>query len=62
MSAPSDIPADIEQAIKKNTALFNSMGAESVPFIVAKNLRTGAVVTNTGAMETPALAAFLGLN
>jgi thiol:disulfide interchange protein DsbG len=62
MSASADIAADVEQAIKKNTALFNSMGADSVPFIVAKNLRTGAVVTNTGAMETPALATFLGMD
>jgi thiol:disulfide interchange protein DsbG len=62
MSASADIPAEVEQAIKKNTALFNSMGVDSVPFIVAKNQRSGAVVTNTGAMETPALTAFLGLD
>ena len=49
-------------AIKANTLLFNSLGATSVPFIVAKNLTTGAVVTNAGALQTPALAAFLGVN
>ena len=38
------------------------MGVESVPFIVAKNASTGQVVTNAGAMETAALAQFLGLN
>jgi hypothetical protein len=30
--------------------------------MVAKNSRTGQLVTNTGAMDTPALAAFLGIN
>jgi thiol:disulfide interchange protein DsbG len=61
-SASSSIPDDIAAAIKKNTDLFNSMGVESVPFIVAKNASTGQVVTNAGAMETAALAQFLGLN
>ena len=52
---------DVEQAIKKNTLLFNSMGVESVPYIVAKNARTGQVITNNGAMSTAALAEFLGV-
>jgi thiol:disulfide interchange protein DsbG len=55
-------PAELEQAIKKNTALFNSMAVESVPYILAKNLRTGQLVTNTGAMTTAALADFLGVD
>jgi thiol:disulfide interchange protein DsbG len=33
-----------------------------VPYIVAKNAATGQVVTNAGAMETAALAQFLGIN
>jgi thiol:disulfide interchange protein DsbG len=53
--------AEIEQAIKKNTQLFNSMGVESVPYIVAKNARSGQVVTNNGALPTPELADFLGV-
>jgi len=61
-AASSSIPDDIAAAIKKNTELFNSMGVESVPYIVAKNASTGAVVTNAGAMETAALEQFLGLN
>lgn len=60
-AASSSIPEDIAAAIQKNTALFNAMGVESVPYIVAKNSSTGQVVTNTGAMETAALAQFLGL-
>lgn len=62
ISAPSSAPAEIEQAIKSNTQLFNNLGADSVPFIVAKNAKSGAVVTNAGAMSTPALADFLGVS
>jgi thiol:disulfide interchange protein DsbG len=61
-SASSSIPDEIAAAIKKNTTLFNSMGVESVPYIVAKNASTGQVVTNAGSFETAALAQFLGLN
>jgi thiol:disulfide interchange protein DsbG len=61
-AASSSIPDDIAAAIKKNTDLFNSMGVESVPYIVAKNASTGAVVTNAGSLETAALEQFLGLN
>lgn len=60
-AASSSIPDDIAAAIKKNTDLFNSMGVESVPYIVARNANNGAVVTNAGAMETAALEQFLGL-
>lgn len=61
ISASSSVPAEIEQAIKSNTQLFNNLGADSVPYIVAKNARTGDVVTNAGALSTQALADFLGL-
>ena len=52
----------MEQALKRNTALFNSLKVESVPYILAKNQRTGAVVSHSGAMDTAALGNFLGLN
>ncbi|MEY4738531.1 MAG: hypothetical protein RL302_2850 [Pseudomonadota bacterium] len=61
ISASSSVPAEIEAAIKANTQLLNSMGVESVPFIMAKNAQTGQVVTNTGALETAALATWLGV-
>ena len=51
-----------EQAIKGNTQLLNSFGAEAVPFIVARNLKTGQTVSRDGAMATAALAEFLGLD
>jgi thiol:disulfide interchange protein DsbG len=61
IAASSSIANDIEAAIKANTQLLNSMGVESVPFIIAKQAQTGQVVTNTGAMETAALARLLGI-
>ena len=61
MSAPSNMPADIEKAIKANTQLFTSLGIESVPYVLAKNAQTGQVVTRSGALDTAALAKFLGL-
>ena len=55
------IAAKIKQAIKSNTQLLNSFGAEAVPFIVARNAKTGQTVSRDGAMSTPALAEFLGV-
>ena len=62
MVADANPTADAQAAIKSNTLLFNSLGATSVPYIVSKNVRTGAVVTNSGALQTSALAAFLGMD
>nr|WP_295775804.1 DsbC family protein [Rhodoferax sp.] len=49
-------------AIKGNTDLFNQLKIESVPFILAKNARTGEVVSTLGALETKALADFVGVD
>ena len=62
MMADANPTADAQAAVKSNTQLFNSLGATSVPYIVAKNARTGVVVTNSGALQTPALTAFLGMD
>jgi len=62
ISGSSSVPADIEKAIKSNTQLLNSFGAEAVPFVVAKNLKTGQTVSRDGAMSTQVLAEFLGLD
>jgi thiol:disulfide interchange protein DsbG len=35
---------------------------DSVPFILAKNRRTGEIVSNNGAMETGPLAQLLGVD
>lgn len=61
ISASSSVAADVESSIKKNTQLLNSFGAEGVPFIVARNLKTGQTVSRDGSMTTAALAEFLGV-
>lgn len=48
-------------AIRANTALFEDLGIEGVPFIVAKN-KTGRVITHAGTMTTGALATLLGVD
>jgi thiol:disulfide interchange protein DsbG len=60
-SASASIPADIETSIKANTDLLDRLGADSVPFIVARHATSGQVVTRAGSMETPALATLLGV-
>lgn len=56
-ASPSD---ELVQTIKANTQLLTSLGADSVPFIVAKNRHTGEIVSQSGAMDTVALAKLLG--
>jgi thiol:disulfide interchange protein DsbG len=62
ISASSSIAPEVTQAIKNNTQMLNSFGAESVPFVVAKNLKTGQTVSQEGALSTAALAEFLGVD
>jgi thiol:disulfide interchange protein DsbG len=61
ISASSSVAPEIAKAIKNNTQLLNSFGAESVPFVVAKNQKTGQTVSREGAMSAAALSEFLGL-
>lgn len=60
IGASSSIPPEIEAAIQTNTALLDRLGAESVPFIVARSAN-GQPVLQAGSMDTAALAALLGL-
>lgn len=62
ISAPSGVGSDIELSIKANTKLLNGLGAESVPFIVVKNARTGETISRDGAMTTADLANFIGID
>ncbi|MBL0920300.1 MAG: thioredoxin fold domain-containing protein [Hydrogenophaga sp.] len=59
-SASASVPDDVKAAIEHNTALLNRLGAEAVPFIVARDPQGGAR-TAGGAMPTAQLAAFIGL-
>ena len=61
ISASASAPPELTQALKDNTALFNSLGVASVPYLLARHLGTGEVVTHSGALDTPALAKLLGV-
>jgi len=62
MTASSSIAPEVEQAIKANTQLLTSLGVDAVPFILAKNRRTGEIVSHNGAMDTAPLAQLLGVD
>jgi thiol:disulfide interchange protein DsbG len=61
ISASANPPQELQLAIRRNTALMTDFGAESVPYIVAKNAQSGQLVTHSGALDTAALASFLGV-
>ncbi len=61
ISASSDVPADIDEALKANTKLLMSFGAQSVPFVVAQDPATGEVISFAGSMPSDVLAAKLKL-
>jgi thiol:disulfide interchange protein DsbG len=52
----------VAAAIKGNNDLFNQLKIESVPFILTRNARTGELVSTLGALETKALAEFIGVD
>jgi thiol:disulfide interchange protein DsbG len=60
ISASGDTDA-LKASVVKNTALMTRFGFASVPTIVAQNAQTGALVSREGALPTPGLANFLGL-
>jgi len=61
ISASSDVAPELAQAVQANTQLLSTLGQDSVPFVVAKHRKNGEVITHTGAMDTDALAKFLGV-
>lgn len=61
ISASASIPDELKKAIEHNTALLNRLGAEAVPFIVARDPQGSGARTVGGAMPTAQLAAFIGL-
>ena len=58
----SSVTEEAKQDVAANTALFNSLGLEGVPFTIVKNARTGQPVTRGGSMDTATLAALLGVD
>lgn len=62
IAASASIPAEVEQSIKANTKLLGSFGAQSVPYVVVKNMRTGETRGREGALTTQALAELIGVD
>jgi len=62
ISASASVTPAMEQALKNNTRLFNNLGIESVPYIVARNPRSGLTITRAGSMATAALAELVGVD
>ncbi len=62
IALPPSVSRELDTAITKNTDLMDKVGTSSVPYIVAKHAKTGAVVTKVGALSTSSLAEFLGVN
>jgi thiol:disulfide interchange protein DsbG len=60
MAASASVPDDIRAAIEANTRLLDRMGAQAVPYIVARHAGSAQVVIHAGALDTAALAAMLG--
>ena len=58
----SSVTEEARQAVAANTALFNNLGLEGVPFTIVKNARTGQPVTRGGSMKTPMLAELIGID
>ena len=62
IAPPASISPELDAAITKNTDLMQTIGTTSVPFIIAKHAKTGAVITNAGSLSAEDLAVFLGAN
>ena len=62
ITAIDSVSPELAQSIKTNTNLMTTLGIDSVPFVLGKNRRTGEIVSNSGAMPTPALAQLLGVD
>ncbi len=61
ITASSSLSDDMVGQVKANTDLFTKLGADSVPFIVYKNAKTGAFATHSGAVPADELASMVGI-
>ncbi len=61
-TASAGVAADTAQSVTANTQLLSQIGIDSVPYLLAKNPKSGQVVSHSGAMETADLARLLGMD
>ena len=62
IALPPTVSIELDTAITKNTDLMKTIGTKSVPYIIAKHAKTGAVLTQSGTLSTSALIDLLGVN
>jgi thiol:disulfide interchange protein DsbG len=61
IEVPAHLAADALAKVEANTKLFNELGADSVPYIVFKNGKSGQYGSRAGAASTDELAALAGI-
>ena len=54
------LPDAVLDKVKANTELFKRLGAESVPYVLYKNPKTGAYGSHAGSTDTARLAQMVG--
>lgn len=62
ITAMDSVSPEMAKSIKTNTDLMTTLGIDSVPYILAKNRRTGEIVSHNGALDTASLANLLGVD
>jgi thiol:disulfide interchange protein DsbG len=60
LPVPADVDANTVTKVKANTELLQKLGADSVPFILYKNRRTGTYGSHAGAVTTARLLEMVG--
>ena len=61
ITASQSLADEVKDKVKANTELWASLGADSVPYIVFKNAKTGQQGTHAGAVDTARLSEMVGL-
>jgi thiol:disulfide interchange protein DsbG len=61
LPVPAQVSDELVAKVKANTELLGKLGADSVPFILYRNRRTGAWGSHAGAVPTEQLAQMVGL-
>ena len=60
LPVPAEVDAGLIDKIKVNTELLRKLGADSVPFILYKNRKTGAYGSHAGSVTTQQLLEMVG--
>jgi thiol:disulfide interchange protein DsbG len=61
LQVPDQVDAALLAKVKANTDLLQTLGADSVPFILYRNAKTGAYGSHSGALSTEQLAEMAGI-